>query len=82
MIIISDDTLARLQEAARRRGVEVNRYLEDLLVEARSNSENSNGHAASKPHRAMQFSASAPSGRTATEIAAEIDSARDEWDKS
>ena len=79
-ITLSNKTLILLQQAAAKRGIETNAYAEELLqISLAVLKGNSEGEFL-KTHQATEFSAIAPSGRSASEIDAEIQASRDEWD--
>jgi hypothetical protein len=79
-IHLSGKTLTHLREAAALRGLDAEAYAEELLAISLAVLREKNTPSPIKPHRAMEFSAIAPSGRTASEIEAEIEAEREEWD--
>ena len=79
MISVSDEVINELRRVAMIRGLDPNAYAEELLSVSLSGKSKMNWQPKEKPFRAMQLSGAAPSGRSAEEIAAEIDAARDEW---
>lgn len=79
-ISVSDQTLDNLKEAAARRGMDANTYAEELLSLSLAVLREKQNALPDKPYRAMQFSGIAPTGRTAEEIDAELEAARNEWD--
>ncbi|GEM_PF-3297071 len=79
IIVISQTTMDRLREAALRRGMKSDDYAEELLtvtLAALMQSEEKK----TKRFNASQFRGIAPTGRSAAEIDAELNAARDEWD--
>lgn len=79
-LTLSDKTLNRLRQAAALRGMDTNAYAEELLEISLAVLKESSATAFGKRHRAMEFSAVASSGRTASEIDADIEASRAEWD--
>jgi hypothetical protein len=79
-IHLSDKTLTHLREAAALRGLDTDAYADELLAISLAVLREKNSLSPLKPHHAMEFSAVAPSGRTASEIDAEIEAGREEWD--
>lgn len=78
-ITLSDKTLSHLRQVAALRGLEADAYAEELLEISLAVLQNNALTVTAKPRRAMEFSASAPTGRTAAEIDAEIEASRAEW---
>ena len=76
---LSPAIIARLHNAASRRGMKIDVYAEKLLettlaLEPQLEVDD-------KPYNVMDFYGVAPSGRSAAEIDAEINALRDEWDR-
>jgi hypothetical protein len=78
-ITLSPTTHAALRRAASRRGMKPDTYVEELLTTTLADETQSDEDAA-KPYSVMDFYGVAPTGRSAAEIDAEINAARDEWD--
>jgi len=79
-ISVSDHTLDTLKEAAALRGMDADAYAEELLAISLAVLRERQNTLPEKPYRAMQFSGIAPTGRTAEEIDADIETSRNEWD--
>jgi hypothetical protein len=77
-IHLSDKTLTYLREAAALRGLDAEAYAEELLAISLAVLREKNTLSSLKPHRAMEFSGVVPTGRTASEIDAEIEAGREE----
>ena len=78
-ITLSPAMHTALQQAANRRGIKPDAYVEELLTQTLT-TEFQMGDDVSKPYSVLDFYGVAPSGRSATEIDAEINALRDEWD--
>lgn len=78
-ITLSSKTHAALRQAASRRGIKPDAFVEELLTTTLA-IEPQPDEDASKPYSVMDFYGAAPTGRSAAEIDAEINAARDEWD--
>jgi len=79
-ISVSDHTLDTLKEAAALRGMDADAYAEELLAISLAVLRERQNTLPEKPYHAMQFSGIAPTGRTAEEIDADIETSRNEWD--
>ena len=77
-VMISENTIRQLNQAAALRGLDSNAYAEELLAISLA-ALRETAPIARKIHRAMEFSAIAPTGRAAAEIDAEIEEGRCEW---
>ncbi len=77
-ITISENTLRHLGQAAALRGMDINAYAEELLSISLAAVRQS-APAAGKTHSAMEFGAVVPTGRSASEIDAEVEAGRGEW---
>ena len=77
-VTISENTIRQLNHAATLRGMDINAYAEELLAISLA-ALRETAPVDQKTHHAMEFSAVAPTGRTAAEIDAELEEARSEW---
>ena len=77
-VTISENTLRQLGQAAMLRGMDINAYAEELLAISLAAVREA-APAVRKTRRAMEFSAAQPTGRTASEIDAELEEGRGEW---
>lgn len=78
-ITLSPAIHTALQQAAQRRGIKPDAYVEELLTQTLTR-ETQMGNDVLKPYSVLDFYGAAPSGRSAAEINAEINALRDEWD--
>ena len=79
-LTLSDNTIHLLSQAASLRGVETSAYAEELLQISLSVLKGNSESESMKTHIASEFSAIAPTGRSASEIDNEIEASRAEWD--
>ena len=79
-INLSDKSLFYLRQVAALRGLDIDTCAEELLTISLAVLHENNVLAPTKSHRAMEFSAIAPTGRTAKEIDTEIEADRESWD--
>lgn len=79
-VTLSDKTLKHLRQAAALRGLDTDAYAEELLEISLAVLEEKALATSGKRHRALEFSAAAPTGRTAAEIDTDIEASRAEWD--
>ena len=79
-VTLSDNTLEQLRQAAAMRGVEASVYAEELLRISLAILHGDLEAEAEKTHSAREFSAIAPTRRSATEINAELEASRAEWE--
>ena len=79
-VTLSPATLTRLRKAALQRGMKPDTYADELLTLSLVLLMPAD-ESTTKPYKAGQFRAAAPTGRTAAEIDADINAMRDEWDR-
>jgi len=78
-ITLSNETVDNLRRVAALRGIDADTYAEELLSISLAVLDGDPSSRV-KSRRVMEYSAIAPTGRTAAEIDADIEAGRSEWD--